>query len=432
MARIYTDMVTIGDVSIYQVSASPSGVLSATRGSLAVRSTAGQNETWQNIDGATTWRQIGVGVGWIGASYYVATGNTLASPNGTISNPFLTVQNAIDAANTAGLTTVQIFVGPGDYSAQPISVPTGMSVALHGSGTYLPLSGNYYTNLGAITKVFGSDDLLTLTECAFASISITDGGGGYGNVVLLDCYTLGGVICDPAVTDYVNLSYSATRTYDDSIGMRIQSGVTMTGEVRLRFVEVVGTVKADYLVLEDDAQIQSNQIEVSGTLLDCSGGARIRGSGSAPSIEFTGGAGQVRMDPYARAVYISDSGTVTNGTHLSPVWAGMVDCIRIPLLGAGGAKTADAGTGIPINARVTETRVLVTTPFDGGALIAVGDSASVNRLMTTAQNTPGVAANYSNPSDVLWPATRVPRVTLTGVSTVGAATIFVFYTIPNP
>jgi hypothetical protein len=54
MSRIYTNIVTVGNVDIYNVLADPNGVLQARIGSLAIRS-AGSPITYQNIDGATTW-----------------------------------------------------------------------------------------------------------------------------------------------------------------------------------------------------------------------------------------------------------------------------------------------------------------------------------------------------------------------------------------
>lgn len=58
-SRIYTSVVTVGDIEIYQVGSNPNGSLEARQGSLAVR-----NDTalvYQNTDGGTTWAQLGGG-----------------------------------------------------------------------------------------------------------------------------------------------------------------------------------------------------------------------------------------------------------------------------------------------------------------------------------------------------------------------------------
>ena len=56
--RIFTSMVTIGNVDIYQVNANPDGTLPAREGSLAVRSDAGNTAIYQNTDGAMAWSQL--------------------------------------------------------------------------------------------------------------------------------------------------------------------------------------------------------------------------------------------------------------------------------------------------------------------------------------------------------------------------------------
>jgi len=58
--RIYTDIVTVGAIEIYQVTVDPNGVLSARIGSLAVRNT-GLVQVWQNTNGLTAWALFGGG-----------------------------------------------------------------------------------------------------------------------------------------------------------------------------------------------------------------------------------------------------------------------------------------------------------------------------------------------------------------------------------
>jgi hypothetical protein len=57
MSHIYTSLVTVGDVDIYQVSVDPNGVLPARKGSLALRNDVAA--TYQNTDGSTTWALVG-------------------------------------------------------------------------------------------------------------------------------------------------------------------------------------------------------------------------------------------------------------------------------------------------------------------------------------------------------------------------------------
>lgn len=54
MSRIYTSVVTVGDVDIYHVTADPNGVLQARQGSIAI-SNGADGQTYQNTDGGTTW-----------------------------------------------------------------------------------------------------------------------------------------------------------------------------------------------------------------------------------------------------------------------------------------------------------------------------------------------------------------------------------------
>ncbi len=60
--RIYTIVVTIGDISLYQVTGDPNGSLQATRGSVAFDDSS-PPKVWQNTDGATAWTDISSGGG---------------------------------------------------------------------------------------------------------------------------------------------------------------------------------------------------------------------------------------------------------------------------------------------------------------------------------------------------------------------------------
>lgn len=58
-SRIYTEIITIGGVSLYDVNADPNGALFASEGSLALRSDTGNASLYQNTDGSATWVLVG-------------------------------------------------------------------------------------------------------------------------------------------------------------------------------------------------------------------------------------------------------------------------------------------------------------------------------------------------------------------------------------
>jgi hypothetical protein len=57
-ARIYTDVVSVGGINIYNVTSGPNGVLAAPVGSLAVQNSGQNIDTWQNTDGGTAWSLV--------------------------------------------------------------------------------------------------------------------------------------------------------------------------------------------------------------------------------------------------------------------------------------------------------------------------------------------------------------------------------------
>ena len=52
--RIYTQIITIGNVEIYSVTGTPNGILDARNGSLAIDNSSPPT-IWQNIGGTTSW-----------------------------------------------------------------------------------------------------------------------------------------------------------------------------------------------------------------------------------------------------------------------------------------------------------------------------------------------------------------------------------------
>lgn len=113
--RIYTDVVTIDGVSIFNVTANPDTVLSADLGSLAIRSDSPNQALYQNQDGATSWIQIAPGAGSgdvVGPA--VATADALARFNGTTGK---VIKNSSAVLTDAGVLTVPVLI-TGDLEMQ--------------------------------------------------------------------------------------------------------------------------------------------------------------------------------------------------------------------------------------------------------------------------------------------------------------------------
>lgn len=89
MSRIYTSVVSVGNVNIYQVSGDPNGSLEAPQGSLAIDDAAA---LYQNTDGGTTWSGVG------GAFYPQAVILRPAGPQDA-DNVYLTAAEARAALN---------------------------------------------------------------------------------------------------------------------------------------------------------------------------------------------------------------------------------------------------------------------------------------------------------------------------------------------
>jgi hypothetical protein len=96
------------------------------------------------------------------------------------------------------------------------------------------------------------------------------------------------------------------------------------------------------------------------------------------------------------------------------------------------AASASSATDLPAGAEVSRTVVVVTTPFDAGATIEVGDSGSAARYQATADNDPQGAAGsqYDVPAIVSVPAASPVVVTIGGAPADGEGFALVFYTKP--
>ncbi len=130
--RTYRTVVTVGDIDIYQVSASPSRVLTARLGSLAVQNVA-PFRTWQNVDGATGWLELNnelnrpyLNIARLATDpdLYVgdwsANGGTPGTPSditgdGTIDFPYTTIARALQDIGLSNEATKTILLAPGTF-----------------------------------------------------------------------------------------------------------------------------------------------------------------------------------------------------------------------------------------------------------------------------------------------------------------------------
>lgn len=99
----------------------------------------------------------------------------------------------------------------------------------------------------------------------------------------------------------------------------------------------------------------------------------------------------------------------------------------------GAAGTVDSVEQIPANAYIDRIKVEVTTVFDGGATLTVGNTATAALLAATTDIDLATTGIYmfpiNNSSPLIWSILSVVRATRGGVSTVGLARVTVFYTV---
>lgn len=88
-------------------------------------------------------------------------------------------------------------------------------------------------------------------------------------------------------------------------------------------------------------------------------------------------------------------------------------------------------TVLPANVVVTKVQLSVTTPFSGGATIAIGQAGSTSLLQGTTDNNPQVAGIYDVNLDQAWGAAPLAVLaTITGAPAAGAGKVIVHYTTP--
>jgi len=137
--RIFTDVTTVGDVEIYNVTSDPSGALQARVGSIAIQSSGG-SRVWQNQDGATSWSLVASTAPRI-IDGDGDTGISAEQPLGTDTDALLFVTAAqaamvIDPTQQVGIGTVNpqtlLHVRRSGDPTQPALLP-GHVMALHNS-----------------------------------------------------------------------------------------------------------------------------------------------------------------------------------------------------------------------------------------------------------------------------------------------------------
>lgn len=367
---------------------------------------------------------------WTGPTYYVNAVSASLVVDGSPTTAFPTVQEAIDAAVLAAYTSVQIIVAPGAY-ADPIAIPSGMYVVIRGAGPA-------YTSIGATNLlVTGSfTGQLDLAELTVGAVTAEDDGAAGEALLTLQNATATGVAMVPGSTSYFAVEMGSSGNPSDAVQNSV-GVINITGALQATNMLFTASITAETITVYDCTFSNAAPVVYTVTNAYFKAFNSLFVGTDPPDIDGTA-AGLVELDPFTKYEYLELAGTLSNATYVDPAWAGpvniggVVNRIRFTLSGAGGATTTDSATQIPANAYVTETRVDVTGAFDGGSAIAIGDSADTDRLVTTVQNDPATPATYQFPQDVLWPAARAVRATLTGTSTTGTAIISVWYTIPNP
>lgn len=128
---------------------------------------------------------------------------------------------------------------------------------------------------------------------------------------------------------------------------------------------------------------------------------------------------------------VTDGTIVLDTTNLAFVSyplpaAGSIGTIYGTFTFTAGAQTI--GTA-PINARIVETSIEFTTPFDNsGTTVILGDSGNTSRFMAATDNDPLIAATFEGSQDHLYAAPTGIDIVVGGVaSTTGAGVVLVKY-----
>jgi|GEM_PF-3872158 len=330
--RIYTNVVTIGSVSIYEVTADPNSSLVAARGSLAVRSDGTNTEVWQNTDGASTW-QIGISTaGLLGARHelWVDQQSEAQAENGTVLYPFTTLQAAINRAaalaTSDAISSWLIHLAAGDY-AEDIVVPGTLQLSIEGL-LYGPLV-MISPPSGSIVWQVDSGVLNLSTLTVNGQISIVDGAApNYGTAILENIDIYDDIIHDPASSAGVSM---AIRGQFNSFGGGMGGGLPFTcngrtsirGDIILRNSSVLTVIGAEWT----SSIISVSECEAFGCLIGSFGGSafdlelgawfRECSFTGTPTFTFAFPSGTLGLDENSYSSFLSNSGVISNGSRVN-------------------------------------------------------------------------------------------------------------------
>jgi len=120
-------------------------------------------------------------------------------------------------------------------------------------------------------------------------------------------------------------------------------------------------------------------------------------------------------------VKIGDVGSVT----------GALRAIRYTI---NNSATQDSTSQIPANARVVSTKLVISTPYSGGATISIGQPGNLTLLQATTDNQPQATAGdiFEVEGDIAWGGSAaVVRTTVGGAPAAGSGAVFVVFSVPN-
>lgn len=128
---------------------------------------------------------------------------------------------------------------------------------------------------------------------------------------------------------------------------------------------------------------------------------------------------------------VGNNDVVTLGYfNLNNAAAQGVTCVRMPLLLATKVSTA----AIPDNATIVGSILDITTAYDAGATWATKRTGDATKIpFTTTDNDAALISTYEVRQTTSWGSTGAGTLTATlvGTPTVGAGTIYIFYTTPT-
>lgn len=157
----------------------------------------------------------GGGIAPLSNVFYVDGGNVQASPDGSIGNPFPTVQEALTACQGLAVQFAGVLIAPGDYSAEALTYSGNTSLQLSAAtGTSRVYSNQSNTIIGNLVNTgFGQ---LYLNGLKHGSIN-----GGFASINLEDCDCNGvTVTCDGGIVGAFNCAIESTLLEGANIRVR--------------------------------------------------------------------------------------------------------------------------------------------------------------------------------------------------------------------